>query len=261
MRAKERRGALSLPTKTLFNWFVPETIPKLSQILTAKLSTKLPRNCPRFSPLTGQQNRHLISPDFFLEIVPDLETVPQIVHGIVSKVVPQIDRKIAPKIIPDIVPDIDLEIVHGIVNSYPRNSRDKRLKRPSPDRARKKEGHYHCQLKPYSIEHRIQFSLVTSCVIYFLGGGRRGENIIFVIIISKRRGRGQTTICFMISTWDALFCILCLSLLSGTKIQQTKMLVVCKGLVILFGLVWQYSSIQTKCNRGRFKVMATYLQQ
>ena len=50
--------------------------------------------------LTGQQNRLLISPDFFLEIVSDLKTVPKIVYGIVSKVVPKIEPKIAPKIIP-----------------------------------------------------------------------------------------------------------------------------------------------------------------
>ena len=36
-----------------------------------------------------------------------------------------------------------------------------------------------------------------------------------------------------------------------------------KGLVICLklGMVWQYSSVQTKYNKGRFKVMATYLQQ
>ena len=48
------------------------------------------------------------------------------------------------------------------------------------------------------------------------------------------------------------------------KIQQTtKMLVTCQSFVdlFLFGLVWQYSSVQTKYNKGRFKVMATYLQQ
>ena len=45
------------------------------------------------------------------------------------------------------------------------------------------------------------------------------------------------------------------------KIQQTKMLVACQrfGVLFLFGLVWQYSSVQTKYNKGRFKVMATYL--
>ena len=48
-----------------------------------------------------------------------------------------------------------------------------------------------------------------------------------------------------------------------TKIQQTKMLVTCQrfGDLLLFGLVWQYSSVQTKYNKGRLKVMATYLQQ
>ena len=48
-----------------------------------------------------------------------------------------------------------------------------------------------------------------------------------------------------------------------SKIQQTKMLVTCQsfGDLFLFGLVWQYSSVQTKYNKGTFKVMATYLQQ
>jgi hypothetical protein len=47
------------------------------------------------------------------------------------------------------------------------------------------------------------------------------------------------------------------------KIKQTKMLVMCQrfGDLFLFGLVWQYSSDRTKYNKGRFKVMATYLQQ
>ena len=31
--------------------------------------------------------------------------------------------------------------------------------------------------------------------------------------------------------------------------------------LFLFGLVWQYSSVQAKYNKGMFKVMATYLQQ
>ena len=41
------------------------------------------------------------------------------------------------------------------------------------------------------------------------------------------------------------------------------MLVMCQrfGDFILFGLVWQYSSVQTEYYRFRFKVMATYLQQ
>ena len=40
------------------------------------------------------------------------------------------------------------------------------------------------------------------------------------------------------------------------------MLVTCQmfGDLFLFGLVRQYSSVQTKYNKGRFKVMATYLQ-
>ena len=49
----------------------------------------------------------------------------------------------------------------------------------------------------------------------------------------------------------------------AAKIQQTKMLVTCQrfGDLFLFWLVWQYSSVQTKYNKGMFKVMATYLQQ
>ena len=47
-----------------------------------------------------------------------------------------------------------------------------------------------------------------------------------------------------------------------TKIQLAtfKMLVVCQrfGDLFLFGLVLQYSSVQTKYNKCRFKVMATY---
>jgi hypothetical protein len=31
--------------------------------------------------------------------------------------------------------------------------------------------------------------------------------------------------------------------------------------LFLFGLVWQYSTNQNPYNKGRFKVMATYLQQ
>ena len=48
-----------------------------------------------------------------------------------------------------------------------------------------------------------------------------------------------------------------------SKIQQTKMLVMCQrfGDLFLFGLVWQYSSIQAKYDKGRFKFMVTYLQQ
>ena len=47
------------------------------------------------------------------------------------------------------------------------------------------------------------------------------------------------------------------------KIQQTKMLVTCQrfGDLILFGLIWQYSSNHKTYNKGRFKVIATYLQQ
>ena len=48
-----------------------------------------------------------------------------------------------------------------------------------------------------------------------------------------------------------------------SKIQQTKMLVTCQrfGDLILFGLIWQYSSNHKTYNKGRFKVIATYLQQ
>ena len=46
-------------------------------------------------------------------------------------------------------------------------------------------------------------------------------------------------------------------------IQQTKMLVTCQsfGDLFLFGLIWQYSSNHKTYNKGRFKVIATYLQQ
>ena len=49
----------------------------------------------------------------------------------------------------------------------------------------------------------------------------------------------------------------------GPKIQQTKMLVTCQrfGDWFLFGLVWQYSSYYKTYNKGRFKVIATCLQQ
>ena len=44
---------------------------------------------------------------------------------------------------------------------------------------------------------------------------------------------------------------------------KTKMLVTCQrfGDSFLFGLVWQYSSDHKTYNKGRFKVIATYLQQ
>ena len=47
------------------------------------------------------------------------------------------------------------------------------------------------------------------------------------------------------------------------KKQQTKMLVTCQKFVdlFLFGLVWQYSTNKNQYNKGRFEVMATYLQQ
>ena len=50
---------------------------------------------------------------------------------------------------------------------------------------------------------------------------------------------------------------------SNQKIYQTKMLFTCQkfGDLFLFGLVWQYSTNQNQYNRGRFKFMATYLQQ
>ena len=49
----------------------------------------------------------------------------------------------------------------------------------------------------------------------------------------------------------------------STKIQLTKMLVTCQGFgeLFLFELVGQYSTNQNQYNKGRFKVMATYLQQ
>ena len=45
------------------------------------------------------------------------------------------------------------------------------------------------------------------------------------------------------------------------KIQQTKMLLTCQrfGDLFSFGLVWQYSSLQTKYDKGKFKVMATLI--
>ena len=48
---------------------------------------------------------------------------------------------------------------------------------------------------------------------------------------------------------------------SPQKVQETKMLVTFQrfGDLFLFGLVWQYSSVQTKYNKGRFKVMPKYL--
>ena len=44
-----------------------------------------------------------------------------------------------------------------------------------------------------------------------------------------------------------------------SKLQQTKMVVTCQRFsdLFLFGLVWQYSSVQAKYNKGKFKVMAT----
>ena len=52
-------------------------------------------------------------------------------------------------------------------------------------------------------------------------------------------------------------------LLRSTKIQQTKMLVTWQrfGDLFLFGLIWQYSSNHKTYNKGRFKVIATYLQR
>ena len=48
-----------------------------------------------------------------------------------------------------------------------------------------------------------------------------------------------------------------------SKIQQTKMLVTCQGFgdLFMFGLVRQNSSVETKYDKGSFKVMTTYLQQ
>ena len=46
------------------------------------------------------------------------------------------------------------------------------------------------------------------------------------------------------------------------KIQQTKMLVTCQRLgdFILFGLVWQYSSVQTKYNKGILRIKGFFAQ-
>ena len=48
-----------------------------------------------------------------------------------------------------------------------------------------------------------------------------------------------------------------------SEIQRTMTLVMCQrfGDLFLFGLIWQYSTNQKQYNKGRFKVMATYLQQ
>ena len=64
-----------------------------------------------------------------------------------------------------------------------------------------------------------------------------------------------------------MFCCLLFILAGGnliciaTKIQQSKMLVTCQrfGDLFLFGLFWQYSSNHKTYNKGRFKVIATYL--
>ena len=72
------------------------------------------------------------------------------------------------------------------------------------------------------------------------------------------------------TTTSLLFSLIVLSptmhtlrLLLLPKIQQTKMLVMCQrfGDLFLFGLIWQYSSNHKTYNKGRFKVIATYLQQ
>ena len=69
---KRKKRGIIIANKIWFNWNYP------------KIVADIDSNCPRFSPITGQ----LISPKFFLEIVFDLENVPQIVHRIVSNVVP-----------------------------------------------------------------------------------------------------------------------------------------------------------------------------
>jgi hypothetical protein len=53
------------------------------------------------------------------------------------------------------------------------------------------------------------------------------------------------------------------TVLPRAKILQSKILVTCQKVwwLFLFGLVWQYSTNQRQYNIGRFKVMATYLQQ
>ena len=57
----------------------------------------------------------------------------------------------------------------------------------------------------------------------------------------------------------SLFCFLSVSFeCLRSKIQQTKMLVMCQrfGDLFLFGLVWQYSTNQNQYNKGRFKVFS-----
>ena len=63
--------------------------------------------------------------------------------------------------------------------------------------------------------------------------------------------------------FKAFFWIIDRSKSLKTKIKQTKILVTCQrfGDLVLFGLVWQYSSVKTKYNTGTFKVMATFLWQ
>ena len=49
----------------------------------------------------------------------------------------------------------------------------------------------------------------------------------------------------------------------NSKIHETKMIVMCQRFcdLFLFGLIWQYSSNHKTYDIGRFKVIATYLQQ
>ena len=65
------------------------------------------------------------------------------------------------------------------------------------------------------------------------------------------------------NTYNARTFTLCRYARLKSKIQQTKMLIICQrfGDLFLFGLVWQYSTNQNQYNKGRFKVMATYMQQ
>ena len=80
--------------------------------------------------------------------------------------------------------------------------------------------------------------------------------VIFAELINVK----GTDFCMSLLFWHKIRQIgLPFSCRSYPKIQQTKILVTCQrfGDLFLFGLVWQYSSVQTKCN----KAMATYLQQ
>ena len=84
------------------------------------------------------------------------------------------------------------------------------------------------------------------------------KNRFSLYLFSEKPDEDQTR-----PQWDSKLVNRVSELEVESKIQQTKMLVMGQrfGDLFLFGLVWQYSSVQTKYNKGRFKVMATYLQQ